>query len=86
VVINAISAGGGGGRGLGSGKPAPTVNAGIDQLISLPGAATLSTANDDRLLRKHALGIKKQRPGTFGNASSANTTVTFLWPEPIRYV
>ena len=63
---------------------APTVNAGADQTITLPNAATLSgTVSDDGLPNPPAalttIWSKVSGPGTvtFGNANSLNTTADF---------
>ncbi len=63
---------------------APTVDAGSDQAITLPAAATLSgTVNDDSLPNPPAAVTvtwsKVSGPGTvtFGNANAVDTTATF---------
>ncbi|HJQ24187.1 MAG TPA: PKD domain-containing protein, partial [Blastocatellia bacterium] len=61
----------------------PTVNAGADQTITLPSAATLNgTATDDGLPAGSTLSVswsKVSGPGavTFGNATQAATTASF---------
>jgi hypothetical protein len=72
IVVNATST-----------NLAPVVNAGPDQMATLPGSVTLAgSATDDGLPSGSSLTrtwSKLSGPGTvtFGNASSANTTATF---------